>query len=1035
MLSSFSIVQNFFVHRLRFRHQRTYHGGMILLVLLSITLCGGTTVSAQTTTTPALRPIERQFILPEEMSARRMGLLSDASAVGWNPALLGTRPGLDIVGGLGLDSSFNLPTRNWMLSAFANLGGLSIGYTGNMDRGFGHFFGGLGFKILSDKLWIGGSGRLDYNKDISSVSLGTLAWNGSLAFKPTDGVFAGLSVSTMRYDGTKDMFYSANVVYSPAYWASAFLNLSTYSPYFVGDKFNADLGVSAGVLNDFLVVSATYNTATSMARVGAELKLGFLRPGLLYRASEGSRETQKSIAIARLSSDALFSTAAVRGYSTSDDGCRETIDEKLALPDMIVENARKENKELFTQINQLAPNPKELYQTINRTYYSSLFQGRTTLAGDTIPIVSRKNYVLDILKVDYSKFPTISVVFKTADSSGRNMAGLGVNDFYTKDTLVKILSVNPSDTAVSVPIDIVIAVDCSGSMGEEIEATAKNARAFVQAMKKRGANYRIGGILYGLQVTDILQPTENFEEFDRFISKARANQPDEYAPEAVSELVRMKFRPNAQKIAIFITDELFTPKAANWTQTENQVVQLLWKAGIRTYSVVNPCDNNASRLTYLTLGREYDIHGEFDTILNDIGNALTTTYTITYLKEQLKISVLKGRVTDQAGKPIVGTVKFTDAQENTFGPLVTDKDGNYSVRIVEGQSYTAMITPTETDEYRRKTEAIDLTRMQKGDTVVRNFVFKQSFVRGVVQDESGKPVPAILSISDATGKALPPLQTNEQAQYLQRILEGARYGVAIMPTAATEHQHGNDVIDATAIANGDTLVKNFVVKEYPKVAEVRGVLRDAKTRKPIAGKLKIRKVSDGALLSEITADANGNYTAIIPKDVEVEIVGSADDHFDGATKFLSSRSDTTKYFTGELTLPEDVSIRLNFPSNKFDNPNKYVLDSNGVETTRPWQEDLSVIAENLKSNVQFIERIILIGHTDDQGADGANMTLGQNRANFVKTELVKLGVPETLIVTQSKGKSELLPQRSGEAEAQWRARCRRVELTKVKKGR
>ena len=509
------------------RYQRGWYLVIVYVGLICLSLYGSIKLSAQTTTTPALRPAERQFILPEELSARRMGLLSDASAVGWNPALLGTRPGLDIVGGIGLDSSFNLPTRNWMLSAFANLGGLALGYTGNLDRGLGHFYTGLGFKILSDKLWIGGSGRVDYAKELTSISLSTLRWNGSVAFKPVNGLFAGLSVSTMRFDGATDMFYSGNVAYSPTHWATAFVNVSTYSPYFVGNTFNADIGATAGVLNDFLVLSGTFNTATSMARFGAEFKLDFFRPGLLYRATPDTRQTQKAIAIARISSDALFSTAQTRGYSTSDDGCRDVLNETLAKPDVLVESIRNNNKELFGNVQKITPNPSLLYPTIQQTYYSSLFQGKKTLSGDSIPVASRSGYTLDILKVDYSKFPSISVVFKTADSSGRNIAGLDVKDFYSKDTLAKILSVTPSDTSVGVPIDIVIAVDCSGSMGEEIEATAKNARAFVQAMKQRGANYRIGGILYGVQVTDILQPTENFEEFDRFISRARANQPDE----------------------------------------------------------------------------------------------------------------------------------------------------------------------------------------------------------------------------------------------------------------------------------------------------------------------------------------------------------------------------------------------------------------------------------------------------------------------------------------------------------------------------
>ena len=75
------------------------------------------------------------------------------------------------------------------------------------------------------------------------------------------------------------------------------------------------------------------------------------------------------------------------------------------------------------------------------------------------------------------------------------------------------------------------------------------------------------------------------------------------------------------------------------------------------------------------------------------------------------------------------------------------------------------------------------------------------------------------------------------------------------------------------------------------------------------------------------------------------------------------------------------------------------------------------------------EKVSLSGHTDNIGPDQPNQVLGQNRADMIKTYLLKKGVPGGQIISESKGeKMPFAPNTSKEN----RAKNRRVELKIIK---
>lgn len=89
-------------------------------------------------------------------------------------------------------------------------------------------------------------------------------------------------------------------------------------------------------------------------------------------------------------------------------------------------------------------------------------------------------------------------------------------------------------------------------------------------------------------------------------------------------------------------------------------------------------------------------------------------------------------------------------------------------------------------------------------------------------------------------------------------------------------------------------------------------------------------------------------------------------------------------------------------------------------------ESNSVLNQIKDALVQAPEmKIKIVGHTDSDGADAANLTLSQKRANAVKAKLVSLGISADRFTTEGKGESQPI---SSNDSAEGKAQNRRVEF-------
>lgn len=214
----------------------------------------------------------------------------------------------------------------------------------------------------------------------------------------------------------------------------------------------------------------------------------------------------------------------------------------------------------------------------------------------------------------------------------------------------------------------------------------------------------------------------------------------------------------------------------------------------------------------------------------------------------------------------------------------------------------------------------------------------------------------------------------------------------------------------------------------PKV-ELRGQVVERETRRPLPG-AEVRAHIPGTPrpVAETTTDTGGHYRLRVPAQTELEIIAQAGEAFFEVRRLVTGSADTV---VPPLDVPARLFLRLNFPFDRYDQPYPYVLDTLGMETNLRWQQALDLLAENLLRHRGQLQRLVLVGHTDDIGSEEYNRWLGQKRVEFVISELVRRGVPPELLQGESAGRSQLLPRLPGEPLERWRKRCRRVELQKI----
>jgi len=246
---------------------------------------------------------------------------------------------------------------------------------------------------------------------------------------------------------------------------------------------------------------------------------------------------------------------------------------------------------------------------------------------------------------------------------------------------------------------------------------------------------------------------------------------------------------------------------------------------------------------------------------------------------------------------------------------------------------------------------------------------------------------------------------------------------------------GRDIVrnDETEVVeeNIDAELPADSIDVNPKF-ELEGVVTDKRTQEPIEDvDVTVTKEKETTPYKQTKTDKDGKYKFELEKGSEYNVKIEDDTLFYEQYTVKVDKRDTATTVNRDITMDIIKTVRINFEYDKSDKPYEYILDSLGNQENVTWQTAIENLTDDIKGSQSVLEKVIITGHTDPVASAAYNKNLGQKRAEFVVSELVKRGIPIYLLKAKSKGETQKLKKFSNEDTKQYHKRLRRVTLEKV----
>ncbi|MDD4309658.1 MAG: VWA domain-containing protein, partial [Candidatus Cloacimonetes bacterium] len=207
--------------------------------------------------------------------------------------------------------------------------------------------------------------------------------------------------------------------------------------------------------------------------------------------------------------------------------------------------------------------------------------------------------------------------------------------------------ITPDDEELVSSADIVFVLDVTGSMSDEINSVRANMQSFMSQLDTQNIDYRIGFVVYG-DIVYVYNQYMFYTEYQEIMSIINnislgehgigsGGDGPENQMEAMAEGSIFNWRPGASRVMIMLTDasaheaDGVTP----WTGGD-LLAQRLIPNNVVVFPIFN-VSNAVSVSQYLPIAQEtnpmgtyYYIYDNFNAIINEIGNYISSLYTVHY---------------------------------------------------------------------------------------------------------------------------------------------------------------------------------------------------------------------------------------------------------------------------------------------------------------------------------------------------------------------------------------------------------------------
>ncbi len=257
-------------------------------------------------------------------------------------------------------------------------------------------------------------------------------------------------------------------------------------------------------------------------------------------------------------------------------------------------------------------------------------------------------------------------------------------------------------------VDIVFALDVTGSMTNIINAVKSNIREFADSLHAKGIDYRLGMVTFLDDIENEYPFTGDIGEFQKYVDAQYAHNggdAPENSLEALLRASRYPWRASGVRIIIWITDSNYHELDAVTPLSRKDLVQALLAAGTRLHSIGSPSYHVCcyDPIVSPTGGNFYDINGKFRDILLDIGRfGSNSEYLLSYdsplasgdkreITLTLHFAGLGGNATWRTGSPPgLRERSILSCYPNPFNPATRIRVHNPSLLAGSVEIYTML---------------------------------------------------------------------------------------------------------------------------------------------------------------------------------------------------------------------------------------------------------------------------------------------------------------------------------------------------------
>ena len=225
--------------------------------------------------------------------------------------------------------------------------------------------------------------------------------------------------------------------------------------------------------------------------------------------------------------------------------------------------------------------------------------------------------------LDLTHYPEVTLTFEVREEpEDRLITRLAPENvfLFENDERVRQFTLKKDRSAGVDAVDIVFALDVTGSMGGEITGVKNHIVEFADSLSHRGIDFRLGMVTFLDIIENVYPFTRDVQAFHALVGNQYAHGGDdtpENSLEALLKAAQFPFRPEASRLVIWITDADYHESNSVTPLIRSEVIAALLSNEITVHSVGNPSFRSAfyAPFTESTGGRDFDIYGNFRDIL------------------------------------------------------------------------------------------------------------------------------------------------------------------------------------------------------------------------------------------------------------------------------------------------------------------------------------------------------------------------------------------------------------------------------------